>query len=954
MVKGFDPIRICGAIIVILLLCATILVYGKSMTCEGARSRNNNPPNVVVTSPMSGGAYPDSRGILFDASQTTDADGDPLSFTWTIMMFPPQPGPNMFPLIRNQAKFTETLDVGGWMVTLDVNDTIDSASELLQITVIQNNPPTAVIAAPGNDDVYTTDDVITFDATGSADPDGDVLTYDWKSSLEGNLSGEEIFSTTLSEGTHTISLMVEDIYETKSEEVEVDITVRIPNYPPTIFITSPGSSNPRASDEFEIRWSATDANINDMLAIDLFYNTDKEGSLDHPIASDLPNVDSYVWDISGISNGKYYVKGVVTDEEGATGTSWSGGYLHVYKNYPPAPIKKIDLEDHHAITPTLIWNESSDPNGDAVSYLITIGLSAGENEIVDGESTNNNRYRITTPLEYNTVYYGEVVTKDNWEMTSGAFEFDFKLVNHPPITPEIVMEPSKPTSKTSLRCILSREAVDVDDDPLTYIYKWYLKTGNSFFEEVLEIHNNEVPSSRLHPGDLWKCEVWASDGHVSSDVASTTVTISNLRPVAVISSPIALDGVYTTNSLKMQFAADGSMDVDGDELSYRWESNLDGVLGSDKELECRLSMGTHLVTLRVSDGEDEDTAMITVVFEPVEIMIEEVYISPQPVRTGGTTIIYASLRNVGGDGEDLIVEVLINGNVLGSYSLDFFPHGTLRETTRFEWTPASAGEYTIMISVDEITSENTITVVRAENELEGTGDAPSNGGGGTDKGFQDRLPDEPWFYLVIIALIGIVLIFSVLIYKEKEQKKRRKTRSRSKQFSSNEADRTGRSGLQPPYVPLPPYASPMQTYLPPMPFFDGRIFEAEKLLPLPAPVPKAGIIDVDPGRARKPSSSKSVSRGPDLNGFGKRIDVSVKEGEMELEAIPVPAGIKRTDEMPTLETIFTAEDPSSSPDVHEEALLVECYKCGGDIPVTSDERPLVVICPQCGTEGELS
>jgi DNA-directed RNA polymerase subunit RPC12/RpoP len=35
--------------------------------------------------------------------------------------------------------------------------------------------------------------------------------------------------------------------------------------------------------------------------------------------------------------------------------------------------------------------------------------------------------------------------------------------------------------------------------------------------------------------------------------------------------------------------------------------------------------------------------------------------------------------------------------------------------------------------------------------------------------------------------------------------------------------------------------------------------------------------------------------------------------------------------------------------VKEEA--VECYKCGGDVPLTSTKRPLLITCPQCGTKG---
>ncbi len=32
---------------------------------------------------------------------------------------------------------------------------------------------------------------------------------------------------------------------------------------------------------------------------------------------------------------------------------------------------------------------------------------------------------------------------------------------------------------------------------------------------------------------------------------------------------------------------------------------------------------------------------------------------------------------------------------------------------------------------------------------------------------------------------------------------------------------------------------------------------------------------------------------------------------------------------------------------------VNCYNCGGQVPITSSERPLSITCPSCGTRGEI-
>lgn len=899
---------------------------------ESAPTRSNNPPNAVVTSPQNGGSYPDSRGILFDASQSTDPDGDPLTFTWTIMMFPPQPGPNMFPIIRYAATFTEILDVGNWMVTVDVNDSVDSASQLIQITVIHNNPPTAVIANPTSGDVFTSIEEISFSAAGSADPDGDGLVYHWESSLVGNLSESESFSTLLEVGTHTIKLYVEDIYETKSDVQEIEITVRIPNYPPTIFITAPDSSNPRTGKPFLIEWTATDANINDMLTIDLYYNSAKEGADNHLIGSDLADTGSYLWDISELENGEYYVFGVVTDSEHAEGSSWSAGYLQVHKNYSPSPVTAVNIENAHDLSPTLFWDESTDPNEDSVSYIINIGTIEGGTDIAKGETTSKNRFRVSSRLEYNRSYYLEITARDNWNLESESFEKTFELINHAPLLPEIIIEPQTPTSTTPLQCVIMKEAVDNDGDELSFTYRWYRKTPGGFFEEIADLFDEIVPTSRLRSGDIWKCELEITDGYVSSSITSSAVTVKNIRPEAVITSPKTIEDLFTTASGSVEFSAKGSFDDDGDEIEFLWESNLDGTLGNEETFSFRLQTGVHQITLTVSDDDDSDTARITIIVEPELIIIEELYINPGSARTGEIVIVYASIRNSGGDAGKLLVEFLVNNNPISTDTIDAIPHDTARESKRFQWASSTPGEFTLTIRIGEVSTEASLKVTGTQTDDEPSSLTSPEETGENGKGLTDQLSGKPWLIVVAIGLLGVIVIFGVLAHKENKLKQKRKIRGKKKS-TGGDAERTPSMGV---YEPFQSYVSGMQTYLPPMPYFDERIFESARLLPIPSNTPPKGVIDISgsPDSAAIPQVSQS------LDDYGKRIDVDMGDLQSELDAIPVPAGSEAH-----VETLIPVED---------DVLVVECYHCGGDIPVVSSDRPLVVVCPGCGTEGELS
>jgi hypothetical protein len=85
----------------------------------------------------------------------------------------------------------------------------------------------------------------------------------------------------------------------------------------------------------------------------------------------------------------------------------------------------------------------------------------------------------------------------------------------------------------------------------------------------------------------------------------------NSRPIAVILSPVngADYGPYDSVLLD----ASGSHDIDpGDPLSYFWDSDVDGFMGSGARFRATLSAGNHMITLRVSDGIDGHDVVVSV------------------------------------------------------------------------------------------------------------------------------------------------------------------------------------------------------------------------------------------------------------------------------------------------------------------------------------------------------
>lgn len=911
----------------------------------GAPTRTNHPPNAVITSPEDGGTYPDNNPIRFDATDSNDPDGDELSFTWTLMMFPPQPGPGMFPTIKYVAAFSQSLDVGSWMVSLDVNDSAASDSLMIMISVIKNNAPTSVIASPGDGEVYTTDDDIPFDSAGSQDPDGHSLTFHWESSHEGNLTELASFSTPLSEGSHTIKLVVKDIYDSESVS-EIDITVRIPNYLPNIFITAPDSSNPRVTDEFEIRWTASDANVNDMIQIDLFYNEMKDTGTKQVIAQGLPNVGSYVWDVSDITIGDYYVYGVVTDEEGATGSSWGTGYVRVHRNHPPSTVTGFELEDPHELTPALVWEDCTDPNDDAVSYLITIGTSPGGNEIADSTPRNDNRYRVSKTLEFNRTYHVIIMTVDSWGMRSEGYEGTFELDNLAPSPPEMILEPAQATSTSPIRCTLIAPSVDPDGDDITYTYRWLSRSPGGFFEEAGDIDGNEVSAGRLEAGDEWRCEVTATDGHALSETAISTTIIRNIRPVAVISSPTALDGIYTSLSRKVELSAEGSYDDDGDELEYTWSLEQGGVLGDRETITVQLASDINKITLTVSDGTDSGFAMITIVVTPADIVVEDLIVNPAKPQIGKKVLIYGEARNLGGDQEDVVVEFLVDGVVRGKNAIGLFPHSAAMETKRFQWVPQSSGSHIISVRVGGFTLEKAVRVEVASDTVgddDETSGPPGSKEGG-DSEFLSLIVEKTWLLLAMIGLLSIIAIFGILIIRENRRKERRRKErdesEREEKLMAAEAARRS-DGFNKGFNQYPSGRG-LAGLFPPMPMFDNRIFDNTRLLPAPSVHPSS-VIDIAAGSQMPP---QQFPRGPPVGPVGVGI-IAPATGYDTASSFPDSPVI------PVFPGAGTGADRVGRP-AEKEIVMVECYNCGGDISTTSAERPLIVVCPHCGTEGELN
>ena len=134
----------------------------------------------TVNSPPVADAGPDQTGfvgdtIVLDGSGSFDADGDALTFSWSLITTPV----GSAAVLGGAATVNPTFSIylrGTYVAQLVVNDgTVDSGPDNVVVVTANSRP----VADAGPDQSVDVGDLVTLDGAGSFDADGDPLTYFW-------------------------------------------------------------------------------------------------------------------------------------------------------------------------------------------------------------------------------------------------------------------------------------------------------------------------------------------------------------------------------------------------------------------------------------------------------------------------------------------------------------------------------------------------------------------------------------------------------------------------------------------------------------------------------------------------------------------------------------------------------------------------------------------------------
>lgn len=282
---------------------------------------SNNPPTAVINGPYSGD---EDSAVSFSAAGSNDDDGDNLTYTW-----------NFGDGTSTTTTAITTTHTYLWGADFDVTLTVSdgkggsaTANTVAEITEV-NDPP---VADPGGPYSGATDQLITFDASGSSDYDNvdgttannQPLSYTWNfgDGTETTTNSTTITHSYIAADTYIVSLVVNDgVINAEIATTTATITDQPASVAPTFTDwTTENTSNP-ALKRVQITWSVEDDN-GDLATVESVL-TDPNGNTVSTSTLVTGSSASGVHELSfkkGVG-GDYSVTTVVTDLEGKSATA---------------------------------------------------------------------------------------------------------------------------------------------------------------------------------------------------------------------------------------------------------------------------------------------------------------------------------------------------------------------------------------------------------------------------------------------------------------------------------------------------------------------------------------------------------------------------------------------------------------------------------------------------------
>jgi len=390
----------------------------------------NDPP--VASFIESAETVHTGEAITFNASDSYDPDGTIMSYFWNF-----GDGTNATGVVVTHIY----IDDGNYTVTLTVIDDRGATDNATATKTVLNRSPAASFTESA-ETVYT-NDVITFNASASSDPDGVIVSYEWDFGDGTNATGITVEHAYVDDGNYTVALTVTD--DDGATDTVISVKTVLNRSPVTSFTESAETVH---TGEF-ITFNASESYDPDGYIVSYFWDF-----------GDGTNATGVIVSHAYVDDGNYTVTLTVTDDDDATASTTA-----TKKVLNLSPIASFTESVETVYTGEAIAfnaSDSYDPDGLIVSY-----------EWDFGDGTNATGVVVEHSYVDDGIYNVTLTVTDNDGATT-SISATKTVLNRPPVA-SFTYTPESPAFNET---VTFNASDSYDEDGYIVSYMWDFGDGN--------------------------------------------------------------------------------------------------------------------------------------------------------------------------------------------------------------------------------------------------------------------------------------------------------------------------------------------------------------------------------------------------------------------------------------------------------------------------------------------
>jgi len=517
---------------------------------DGATDTTTASKTILNRSPVAG--FTESAEVVnvgetiyFNGSSSYDSDGVITNYFWDF-----GDGSNATGVLIEHAYD----DNGVYTVALNVTDDDGATDTATATKTVEVTPPVAVFTE-SSETVYT-NEIISFNASSSYDPDGFVVGFFWDFGDGSNATGVAVSHSYVDDGNYTVTLTVTD-----DDDVTATATAT-----KTVLNRSPVAS-------------FTESAMTVFTGESITFNASASYDPDGVIVSyywdfgDGINASSVIVDHSYVDDGNYTVALTVTDNDGATDTILA---TKTVLNRPPvASFTESATTVFTGESITFNASSSYDPDGSIIEYFWDFG---------DGSNASGVTVLHSYVDDGNYTVALTVTDDDDATASTSAVK---SVLNRSPVADFT----ESATTVFTGESITFNASASYDPDGTIVGYYWDFGDGTNATGVV-------VSHSYVDDG-YYTVTLTVTDDDGAYDSVSSVKSVLNRSPVASFTE--SAETVFTGEVIS--FNASLSYDPDGSVVNYFWDfgdgTNTTGITVEHAYIED----GTYTVILTVTDDD---------------------------------------------------------------------------------------------------------------------------------------------------------------------------------------------------------------------------------------------------------------------------------------------------------------------------------------------------------------